>query len=78
MKNLLSLASGLILVTLLLCSPYLTRKCDHCHEPTLYIPVQDNVAVKAKESFLDRILNDYAYEGVYHTECLNEVYGEVY
>ena len=53
-----------------LCGRYLDRRCDHCKKITYYIPLYSNEIVPAKESILDRVLDDWRNGGVYHWDCL--------
>ena len=52
-----------------LCGRYLDRRCDHCKEITYYIPMGSTEIVPAKESILDRVIDNYR-GGVYHWDCL--------
>ena len=54
-----------------LCGRYLDRRCDHCKEITYYMPWESNEIVPAKESILDRIIDNYR-GGVYHVDCLRD------
>ena len=51
-----------------LCGRYLDRHCDHCKEITYYRDFSGKI-VPAKESILDRVIDNYR-GGVYHWDCL--------
>ena len=66
----LVLALGVSIVVIGLCGRHFNRRCDHCGEVTYYIPRDSNEIVAAKESILDRVLDDWRDGGVYHWNCL--------
>ena len=63
----LSIFTGLVFG---LCGRYLDRRCDHCKKITYYIPWESNEVVPAKESILDRVIDNWRHGGVYHWDCL--------
>lgn len=55
-----------------LCGRHFDRHCDHCKEITYYMPWPGDDIVAAKESILDRVLDNYRNGGVYHFDCMND------
>lgn len=72
-KDALALVGACTIFVILLCHPFYDRHCDYCGQPTLFIPNGGNSIVAAKESFLDKIINDYAGIETYHVQCLEEL-----
>ena len=68
----LVLALGLSIGVFALCGRYIPRRCEGCGGVTRYIPDHTNVAVDAKVSPLDLVLNHYNDIDVWHVGCLNE------
>ena len=62
----LALLVGLVVA---LCGRHYLRRCDHCGGVTYYMPRGSNEIVAARESILDRIIDNYR-GGIYHWDCL--------